>query len=114
MRFRVVLQQLACKDLEGSYRWIAQHAPGPANNWLRRFQDALQTLAHNPQRCPLAHENSRVTVELREFLFGKKPNTYRVLFVIDSQIVRILRIRRGQQQFLSGPQIEDALDPELD
>ena len=34
-------------------------------------------------------------VEFREILFGKTPNVYRVVFVIDGGTVRVLRIRRA-------------------
>ena len=74
--FRVVIHKFAIEDLEGAYFNAAQHAPGPAAAWLDRFQQALQTLSTNPRRCALAHENHRSKRELREFLFGRKPNVF--------------------------------------
>jgi plasmid stabilization system protein ParE len=110
MTYRVVLQRLAEQDLYGAYSWAAERAPHTAGRWLVRFQDSLGTLAHQPQRCPLARENGKVEVEIRQFLFGKRPSVFRVLFTIDGSTVRILRIRRAQRRFLSREEIERALD----
>ena len=108
MTHRVILQRLAWRDLNEAYAWAARNAPVTAARWLDRFQTALQTLEKNPQRCPLAKENSKVDFELREFLFGRRPNVFRAIFTIDADTVRILRIRRAQRRYLSREQIEDA------
>jgi len=52
----------------------------------------------NPQRCPRAREQRKVDIDLREILFGKAPNVYRAIFMIDSDTVRVLRIRRAQRR----------------
>lgn len=112
MKYRVVTQRLALEDLDDAYQWAAKNAPETAARWLRRFQDALQTLDQNPLRCPLAREDSKTEIELREFLFGKKPYVFRVIFTIDGETVRILRVRRAQRQFLTKNQIDAAFDTE--
>ena len=112
MTYRVLLQRLARADLAESYNYAACRASLTADRWLDRFQGALGTLAHNPQRCPFARENGKVELELREFHFGKWPNVFRVIFTIDGYLVRILRIRRAQRRLLTRQQIEDALRAE--
>jgi plasmid stabilization system protein ParE len=109
MTYRVLLQRLARADLAESYDYAARRAPLTADRWLDRFQRALGTLAHNPQRCPLARENGKVELELREFHFGKRPNVFRVIFTMDGPSVRVLRIRRAQRRLLTRRQIENAL-----
>jgi hypothetical protein len=37
---------------------------------------------------------------------------FRVIFAIDTDTVRILRIRRGQRRYLSRKQIEQAAPPD--
>ncbi len=106
----VVLQRLAKDDLRTAYRRAAKQAPAAPARWLTRFQNALQTLEHRPERCPLARENGKVDVEVRELLFGKRPYVFRVVFVIDDQTVRILRIRRAQRRFLTRSELEQALE----
>jgi plasmid stabilization system protein ParE len=108
MTHRVVLHVLAKKDLRDAYERVAEHAPESAARWLSRFEASLQTLEENPRRCPFARENSKVDVEIREFLFGKRPHVFRVIFTIDESEVRILRIRRAQRRFLTSQEIKDA------
>jgi plasmid stabilization system protein ParE len=110
MTYRVLLQRLAVADLGAAYRRAAEFAPGAAGKWLDRFRMALQTLDRRPERCPLAPEGRRCGVVLRQFLFGRKPSVYRVVFLIDVETVRILRIRRGQRRWLSRTEIAEALD----
>lgn len=109
MKFRVLLQRLALEDLREAYEWASRYAPHTAARWLDRFQDALNTLGTNPQRCPFACENGKVAVEVREFHFGKRPSVFRVIFTIEADTVRVLRIRRAQRRALTRRQIEDAL-----
>lgn len=112
MKYNVVLQQLALADLREAYQWAARSAPFTAARWLDRFQAALQTLDHDPGRCGLARENGRVNPEIREYLFGKRPYVFRAIFVIDDDVVRILRIRRAQRRPLTQHQLEEALQME--
>ncbi len=109
MSYNVVVQSLARSDLQEAYGWAAERAPLSAERWLDRFERSLERLAEFPDRCSLARENGKVDVELREFLFGKKPYVFRVIFTIDGQFVRILRIRRAQRRFLTKAEIEIAI-----
>jgi hypothetical protein len=49
---------------------------------------------------------------VRELLFGKRPHVFRVLYLIDGEIVRVLRIVRAQRRFLTKSQTEEAVDPD--
>jgi GxxExxY protein len=51
---------------------------------------------NSPDRCPLSAENGKSPVELRDFLFGKRPYVFRVIYSIRTDVVLIIRIRRGQ------------------
>ena len=90
----------------------ARKAPATAARWLDRFQTALQRLDTNPQRCPRDREQRNLDIELREILFGKTPNVFRVIFMIDADIVRVLRISRAQRRPLTRKQIDDASEQE--
>jgi plasmid stabilization system protein ParE len=111
MTFYVVLLRLAVQDLDEAYRWAANRAPQTAERWLNRFHQALESLAENPDRCPRAREKLKVDVDLREFLFGRRPNVFRVIFAVRGDAVRVLRIRRAQSRLLSRKDIEQADDP---
>lgn len=110
MTFRVVIQRLARRDLNEAYRRAARRAPQTAGRWLTRFQAGLSTLETNPERCPIAPESSKMPIALREYLFGKRPHVFRVVFVIDGDCVRILRIRRAHRRLLSRKELGDAFD----
>lgn len=108
--YRVIVQRLARTDLKEAYDWAAKRAPQTAARWLDRFEQALQTLEQHPQRCPLARESKGVDVEVREFLFGKRPWVFRSLFTIDGDSVRILRVRRAQRRPLSKSELRKAIE----
>jgi plasmid stabilization system protein ParE len=112
MSRRVVLQRLAAEDLDEAYRRAAENAPLAAARWLERFEASLATLAKNPERCPFARENGKTALEVREILFGRRPHVFRVIFTIDTDAVRILRILRAQRRLLTRSQIEAALEEE--
>lgn len=105
MIFQVRLQSAAVEDLDAAFQYAASHSPVSAERWLGRFKTALQTLEHNPNRCPLAAESSRSHRQLREFLFGKRPFVFRVIFTVDGDCVHILRICRAQRRPLKSDEL---------
>jgi toxin ParE1/3/4 len=108
MKCQVIIQRPAENDLEEFYLWAARHAPETAARWLNRFHAELQTLAENPQRAVRwRRENGKVTREIRQLLFGRRPNVYRVIFTIDGNTVRVLRIRRASRRFLTKRELEE-------
>lgn len=109
MTFRIELGLEAKRDLWGYYQFASQHSIPDAIRWMERFEAALSTLGERPERCSLSRESRRMQVELRDFLFGKRPNVYRVVFVIDGDAVRVLRIFRSQRGSLSSDEIKRAI-----
>lgn len=73
MKYRVIVTDNAKANLRSYYAHAAKHAPLTAERWLNRFEQALATLATNPERCTLAPENDVVVPELRQLFFGKPP-----------------------------------------
>jgi len=105
MRYRVQLQPPAEQDLEEAYLWAAKHAPETAARWLLRFHESLGTLSSSPERCGLAPEHRKLNRQLRQLLYGKKPNVFRAIFLVDGEIVRILRIRRASRRYLKREEL---------
>ena len=105
MKYEVRLQPPAESDLEDAYHWVAEQAPETAARWLARFQDALQSLALNPERCGFAPEHKKLKRDLRQLLFGRKPNVFRAVFLTDGALVRVMRIRRAAQRFLTRKEL---------
>ena len=102
----VIIHRHAMADLEQYYRFVWKNGGDQASAWYKRFVDQLKSLDNNPERCPIARESKRVFLEVRELHFGRKPNVFRVLFTIDSDTVRILRIVRAQRRSPSWRSIE--------
>ena len=105
--YRVRLQPNALEDLDEAYRYATQNAPQTAIKWFSRFYEALQTLCTNPTRCMRATEDRKSNRELRQLLYGKRPNIFRAVYTIDEKasIVWILRIRRAQRRSLSREEL---------
>ena len=63
-----------------------------------------------PKRCSLARENDYFSQEIRQLLYGRGRNSYRIIFtIVESQeisIVRILHIRHAAQQTIGESQDE--------
>ena len=112
MKYMVRVHRLARLDLSEAYAWARGHAPHTADQWFDRFREAIRSLETAPDRCPLAVENSKTEFEIRELHFGKRPNVFRIIYHMDDDIVRVLRIRRGQRRFLTRRQIVEAMQEE--
>lgn len=73
-----------------------------AKIWYDGLFMAIGSLSRMPRRCSLARENENFSQELRQLLYGRGSNCYRVIFGIieteDSAIVRILHVRHASQQ----------------
>lgn len=102
------MHRLAALDLDRAYLAVAKRAPLTTAAWVARFERAIMTLEHHPERCSLALESRKSTRSLRELHFGKKPNVFRAVFAIDDRSVRILRILRAQRRPLTRREINDA------
>jgi len=112
MTFRIELGPEAKRDLWGYYQFASQHSVPDAICWLERFEAAIVTLSERPERCSLSRESRRMKVDLRDFLFGRRPNVYRVVFVIEGDLVRVLRICRSQRGTLGAGEIRRAIADE--
>jgi plasmid stabilization system protein ParE len=69
--------------------------------WYEGLFVAIESLRQMPKRCGLARENAFFSQELRQLLYGKGRNTYRIVFAIlegeQVSIVRVIRIRHASQ-----------------
>ena len=64
--------------------------------------DKLATLQAQPRRCGLAIENDIFPEEVRQLLYGKPPNVYRILFVIRGDLVYVIHVRHSKQALLTA------------
>jgi len=98
MTYRVIVTPAAETDLRTVYRYIRSQAPRAALDWVRRARQTAKSLAHHPERCPLAPESASFDQPIRELFFGSgNRGTYRFLFVVleEEKSVYILHVRHG-------------------
>jgi plasmid stabilization system protein ParE len=101
MAFRIELSAAAERDSDEILTWLAErHAGRTGINWYLGLQDALASLEYMPSRCALAPENDHVPYEMRQLLYGRRPHIYRILFTVDRDVVRVLRIRHTRRSRL--------------
>ncbi len=98
MSYQVRLLRRARNDLDQILAYIAERSPRGAARLLARFEDAVQQLEKNPFLAPLAPEAEDIGEEVRHILFRTRAGrTYRALFLIVGDEVRVLRVRGAGQ-----------------
>jgi hypothetical protein len=81
MTFRVETTATAEREADAILDWLlSEHAGETGMRWFAALYDAIASLAELPTRCPLAPESALFPFEVRQLLYGRKPNVYRILF----------------------------------
>ncbi|YAF97794.1 MAG: type II toxin-antitoxin system RelE/ParE family toxin [Nodularia sp. CChRGM 3473] len=107
MTFQVEITPIAEAQIEKAYGWYREHNPEFADNWFRALMNAIATLQEKPQRCKLAVEHEIFPEEVRQLLYGKSKNTYRLLFTIRDTTVYVLYLRHSAQAPLTVNNLEE-------
>lgn len=105
MEYRIEISSTAEAEADRAFLRLSQViSPPKARQWYSGLLQAIESLSQLPKRCSLARENEYFSQEIRQLLYGKGRNQYRILFTIveDQEIptVRILHIRHSSQQTL--------------
>lgn len=103
MKYRVVITNAAKRDLFQTIAWWGEHRSfEQAERWYAKIVPAIDTLAEQPDRCPVSPETDLLPTGLRQLHFGLgRKTTHRIVFTIVGQEVRILRVRHAAQQNLT-------------
>lgn len=107
MAFQVRTTKAAELQIETAYLWLKKRNPTYADEWFKGLMNAIASLQEKPRRCSLAIENEVFSEEVRQLLYGKSRNRYRVLFTIGVDIVYILFVRHTSQALLTEDDIKD-------
>jgi plasmid stabilization system protein ParE len=102
MKYKIEISSLAEAEADKSFLWMLKIAsPQKTRDWYQGLLKAIFSLSTMPKRCILARENEHFSQEIRQLLYGKGKNSYRILFTIledqELPIVRILHIRHTSQ-----------------
>ena len=103
MNYRIEISSIAEAEADSAFLQLSQISSSvKASQWYAGLLEAIASLSQMPKRCPLARENEYFSQELRQLLYGRGGNSYRVIFTIlegqDISTVRILHIRHAYQQ----------------
>jgi len=102
MPFTVAIQRRAQRDiLVHSQRIESDQSFSVAMKWFYGVNRAIESLAEQPDRFPLANEADNLEFELRMMIPGKRRRVFRILYVIDGSFVHVLRVRHAAQDYLS-------------
>jgi len=107
MTYRIVVQPVAADDVRQLFLWIAERSPEGAVRWYRQWLKVIEFLQRNPLVYGLAPESDYIEAEIRQVLFRtRQGRTYRALFSIDGEIVRILHVRGPGQAPVERDELE--------
>jgi len=108
MTYRLRILPRAEADIEHIFQWLQQRSRQGAAHWYTVFHEAAARLVTNPLGYELARENEFVAHEIRQILF-KTPRgrTYRGLFTVTGDEVRLLRVRGPGQRDLQSDEIDE-------
>lgn len=107
MAFQVKITKSAQLQIEAAYLWLKKRNPNYADEWFKGLMNAIASLQEKSRRCSLATENELFSEEVRQLLYGKSRNKYRVLFTIRADIVYVLFVRHTSQALLTEDDIGD-------
>lgn len=107
MRHSIRTSRRADADLDKHFAFIRQRTSvQSAEKWRDGLFRRIQVLADDPQMWPLADEAADSGFELREILYRRYRYVYRLLYRIEGNVVRILRIRNAAQDRLPPDQLQ--------
>jgi plasmid stabilization system protein ParE len=101
--FRILITGPAKRAIQANFEWWAENRSiDEASRWYLGIYEAINTLEHMPERCPVAVESEWLKLELRQLFFsiGGRP-THRIVFTVTNEEVVVLAVRHVSQDFLS-------------
>lgn len=103
MKYRINVLRRAWSDADEIYEWLAKRSPAGANRWYAAILEAAKGLKDTAESRTLAPESDLFDCEIRQQLFRtRQGRTYRLVFTIAGDKVRILRVRGPGQRPLRG------------
>lgn len=109
MTYKVDISIPALQDAETAFLWIRDFNLESARSWYEGLLAAVFSLEQFPRRCPLSPESKFVGREIRQLIYGKRSQTYRIFFEIfeDKKTVRIYRIRHSSRKWMTKEEFEE-------
>lgn len=100
MSYRIEISSVAEAEADAIFLRLSQVLSSEqASQWYGGLLEAIESLSTMPKRCAIAKENEYFSQEIRQLLYGRRRNTYRILFAVLEELstVRVLHIRHTSQ-----------------
>jgi plasmid stabilization system protein ParE len=98
MKYRISILTRANADLQNIFDWLAKRSPSGAAAWYEVAIQAIEELRLTADQHGFALESYLIRDQIREHFFKtKRGKQYRVLYRIDDDVVRVLRVRSPGQ-----------------
>jgi len=97
--FAVQITEPAQDDIDRAFVWwSSRRSQVEARKWYNEIHRAILTLKQMPERCPTVPESKLSVAGVRQLLFGvgTRP-THRIMFVVRSNTVIVLRVRHHSE-----------------
>lgn len=91
-QYRIDIKPTAENDLARRFAQIEKESPQNAVGWYLGLIEAIEKLDELAERCPIAPEDVDIQRGIRHLIVGD----YRVLYVIEGDVVSVLHIRHGR------------------
>lgn len=101
MNYRVIILPSAKADVKEAARWMRQYSREKALSWVDGVYDAINSLSTHPARCAVIPLDNAFAEEIRQLLYRRGRETYRILFTIQGETVFVLRILHSAQNIES-------------
>jgi plasmid stabilization system protein ParE len=101
MAFQAILRPRARSDIADAVAWLASTNLAAAARVRNALLDVVADLETDPLRHPMADEAAELGIDLRMVLYGRRRNTYRILFTVEGQTVNVLRVRHTARDRLN-------------
>jgi plasmid stabilization system protein ParE len=98
MRYRVLLTKRFARHLQEMGDYIAADNPKRAVSWIEEVEAKVMKLDYFPESHPYARENESHDIELRQLVFGRGRDKYRVIFTVKESDVVVLDIRHAARE----------------
>ncbi len=106
MAYVVELSREAETEVQETFVWKGERSLEQASRWYNGLMDALSSLEEHPKRCASAPESAVFHEDVRQLLYGKGRDVYRLLFTVRGVIVYVLHVRHAAQKPLEAPDEE--------
>lgn len=103
MNFRIKVLRPADRDVDEIVMWLCRKRAGMpvVARWVQAYEAALDRLKAFADQQPFAPEDELVDFDVRQVHFKtRRGRSYRILFTIVADEVRVMRVRGPGQDFV--------------